>query len=91
MKAVWDEAHKNFWDEIHMPKALITRSMAHLDSNIVQSFQNELQQDPNKSFGDVFQRFLERYGISNETEQHKNRTQMEANWNYNNGGKALIN
>ena len=65
--------------------------MAHLDPNVVQSFQSELQTDPNKSFGPVFKWFLERYGASNEIDRHKNRMKMEADWNFNNGVEALIN
>ena len=44
-----------------------------------------------QSFGHVFQWCLERYRTSNKTERYKNRTQMEADWNYNNGVEALIN
>ena len=68
VKAIWDKLHKDFWDEQNMNKALVTRCMAHLDPNIVQSFQSELQTDPNKYFCHVFEWFFERYGASNETE-----------------------
>ena len=42
-------------------------------------------------FGRVFQWFLERYGQSNETERHENRTQIETNWSFEDGVETLIN
>ena len=74
-----------------MNKALVTRFMAHLYPTVVQSFQGELQQDPNKLFDHVSQWFLKRYWASNKTDRHKNRTQMEADWNFNDIIESLIN
>ena len=35
--------------------------------------------------------FLERNGASNKTDQQKNRTKIEVDWNFNDGVEALIN
>ena len=49
-KSVWDQNYKHFADERNMNRALVTRFMHHIDPNAVQSFQHELQLDPNQSF-----------------------------------------
>ena len=36
-KANWEENHKHFTDERNMNRAFVTRFMAHLDANTVQS------------------------------------------------------
>ena len=90
-KAAWEDNHKHFTDERNMDRALVTRFMAHLNPNAVQSFQQELQRNLNQSFCDVFHWFLGRYGASNKMEQQDNKTRMEANWNPSNGVKSLIN
>ena len=90
-KAGWEDNHKHFTDERNMDRALVTRFMAHLNPNAVQSFQHELQRNLNQSFCDVFHWFLARYEASNKMEQQCKRTRMEANWNPSNGVKSLIN
>ena len=42
-------------------------------------------------FGQVFQWFLEQYGVSNETERYQNCTCMEADWSFDEGVETLIN
>ena len=64
-KAIWDKLHRDFWDEANTNRALVTRFLALLDPSVVQSFQEALLANPNMAFGNVFQWFLERYGLSN--------------------------
>ena len=49
-KDAWEENHMHFTNERNMNRVLITRFVAHLDANTVQSFQHELQRDLNQSF-----------------------------------------
>ena len=65
--------------------------MAHLDPNTIQSFQHDLQLDPNQSFRAVFQWFLNIYGVSNKIERQENKARMEAKWNPSDGVEILIN
>ena len=37
-KAIWEELHKDLFDEQNRNMALVTRFMTHLDPNVVQSF-----------------------------------------------------
>ena len=80
-----------FWDTKNMNRALTNRFLSHLSAPILQAFQSFYTQNPNMVFGQVFQWFLERYGVSNETERHENCTCMEADWSFDEGVEILIN
>ena len=77
-RADWDILNREFWDTKNMNCALTNRFLSHLSPQILQAFQSFYTQNPNMVFGQVFQWFLERYGVSNETERHENCIRMEA-------------
>ena len=49
-KDVWDKLYRDFADEHNMHRASVTMFMHHLDPNAVQSFQQEIQLNPNQLF-----------------------------------------
>ena len=90
-KSDWDVLNTDFWDIFNMNRAVVNRFLAHLDPATLPTFQAFYKQNPNMVFGRVFQWFLERYGQSNETDRFENRTRMQADWSFDDGGEILIN
>ena len=74
-----------------MNRALTNLSLALLNSPSLQAFQATLQQSPNMTVGQVLEWFVDRCGQINETKKLENRTNMEADWNFDNGVETLIN
>ena len=90
-RADWEVLNMELWDTQNMNRALTNRFLSHLSAPILPAFQSFFTQNPNMVFGQVFQWFWERYGVSNETERHENCTRMEADWSFDEGVETLIN
>ena len=79
-KLEWECRKMRKTEEDNMDQALVERFLQLVLEVYKADFKIALNQDPNITFGNAFQWFLERYADHNENNRDENRTKMKFEW-----------
>lgn len=90
VKAQFEYNKKLFLEVKNMNKALTETFLALIPAEFTKQYKADRLRNPNELFRNVFDRFVNEYGITDENDRKANKERMEAEWHPNDGIQTLI-